>query len=211
MTSSALLLKSNLWVGLFVCLCLWTGCSSPKLARITSTQLNTQATTNYSAEETAPQAAQSKEAIAADAFSVDEPVLTASTESATPADVARNAETTLALSSQHPQLSRKVAKLMDKVQNQPLTDTNEQASPQKQAAEQKFAKKLLAKAEKKFDIMKAKQGNAAQANSTLIGLGALLAIVGLVLVLATSGTAATIGVVSLVVGVVLLVLSLITN
>ncbi len=165
--------------------------------------------TSYLAAD-APQGAQVNQASSYAAAPVEGADLTASSDPVI-AIVDANHAKALSAVSQHPQFSRKVDKLINKAKNQSSAGTVKNTSASTQTSDMKFAKKLLSKAEKKMDIMKAKQGKAAQANATLVGLGALLAIVGHVLVLATSGTAATIGVVALAVGVILLILSLISN
>ncbi len=69
---------------------------------------------------------------------------------------------------------------------------------------------MLAKAEKKFDAKKAQGEKAAQAQTGLVALGALLAVGGLVLALVTSGTAATIGWVALAIGLIVLLISVLS-
>ena len=198
-SSSAISIR---WMGLFGLLCVWTSCSSPKLAQHSSVHKHA-----YLSETTeAPQAAQARpEATIAD----DVELVASSDPTVLPAVSENLAASVNELAIENPKLARKVAKLARKVEKQAATSENvvQQAS----AKDQHAAKQLLAKAEKKFDIMKAKKANAAQANTTLVALGALLAIVGLVLVLATSGTASTIGILALGVGVVLLIISLLTN
>jgi hypothetical protein len=114
------------------------------------------------------------------------------------------------LSAENPKLARKVAKMVKKVEQQATTEA-ENPSQGAITKNENAAKKMLAKAEKKFDIMKAKSANAAQSNTALIGLGALLSVVGLVLLLATSGTGATVGLIALIIGVVLLILGLLSG
>lgn len=198
-SSSAISIR---WMGLFGLLCVWTSCSSPKLAQ--NSTIHNHAYLSETPE--APQAAQAgPEATIAD----DVELVASSDPTMLPAVSENLAASVNELAIENPKLARKVAKLARKVEKQAATSENvvQQAS----AKDQHAAKQLLAKAEKKFDIMKAKKANAAQANTTLVALGALLAIVGLVLVLATSGTASTIGIVALGVGVVLLIISLLTN
>jgi ABC-type transport system involved in cytochrome bd biosynthesis fused ATPase/permease subunit len=125
--------------------------------------------------------------------------------------VARQLDAALTdLSAQNPILARKVAKMVKKVE-QPATTEAVNSSQEAITKNESAARKMLAKAEKKFDIMKAKSANAAQANTALIGLGALLSVVGLVLLLATSGTGATVGLIALIIGVVLLILGLLSG
>jgi uncharacterized membrane protein len=162
-------------------------------------------TTAVAYTDEAPQAAQSSMA------SAEEVELVASSDPTMLPAIAKTIDASLAeLSAENPKLARKMAKIVHKVEKQAAANTDEKSGIAS-AKDKNAAQKLIAKAEKKFDIMKAKQANAAQANATLIGLGALLAIVGLVLVLATSGTASTIGLVALIVGVVLLLVSLFTG
>jgi vancomycin resistance protein YoaR len=198
-SSSAISIR---WMGLFGLLCVWTSCSSPKLAQ--NSTIHSHA---YSAETTeAPQAAQGR----TEATIAEDAELVASSDPTILPAVSENlAASVNEIAIENPKLARKVAKLANKVEKQAAVSKN--GVQQANVKDQHAAKQLLAKAEKKFDIMKAKKANAAQANTTLVALGALLAIVGLVLVLATSGTASTIGIVALGVGVVLLIISLLTN
>jgi hypothetical protein len=209
MKNSVQSVRTCLWAGILALVCLWTGCSAPKLTQVSPAKLQAQ-TTIYSVAD-APQGAQVNQAPAYMAAMEDVQEFTASSEPVISGTAATNSATFISAVPKNSQLSRKAVKLMDKVQKQSSTDVGNATSQVKQTNDIKFAKRLLSKAERKLDITKAKQGKAAQANTTLVGLGALLAIVGLVLVLATSGTAATIGVVALAVGVILLILSLISN
>jgi ABC-type bacteriocin/lantibiotic exporter with double-glycine peptidase domain len=162
-------------------------------------------TTSVAYTDEAPQAAQSSMA------SAEEVELVASNDPTMLPAIAQSVDASLTeLSAENPKLARKMAKIVQKVEKQAAASTDN-TSGIATAKDKNAAQKLIAKAEKKFDIMKAKQANAAQANATLIGLGALLAIVGLVLLLATSGTGATLGLISLIVGVVLLVISLLSR
>jgi hypothetical protein len=85
-----------------------------------------------------------------------------------------------------------------------------QATAADKAGVDKASKSLsgaIDKAAKKFDI---KQAKAAQATGSLVALGALLAVGGLVLMLVTTGTASTIGLVALIVGLVVLLISVLS-
>lgn len=196
------------WVGLFGMLCLWASCSSPRLAQNAS-PANGHAYMAKSDE--APQAAQGKSKVLDPVWDAEHVELVASNDPAMLPAVTKKLDASLSeLAIENPTLARKVSKLVHKAEKQAAASSEKNLQPAS-VKDQNAAQKLIAKAEKKFDIMKAKKADAAQANTALVGLGALLAVVGLVLVLATSGTAATIGLVALIVGVVLLILSLLTN
>jgi hypothetical protein len=194
-------------MGLVAMLCFWTSCSSPKLAQ-TALPLNNHTSAAYTDE--APQAAQARPEATDLQWTAEEVELVASNDPTMLPAVTKQLDASLAdLSAENPKLARKMSKLVHKAEQQAAVNTDN-ASQKATAKDLTAVKKLLSKAEKKFDIKKAKEANAAQANTTLVGLGALLAVVGLVLLLVTSGTAATIGLISLIVGVVLLVISLLS-
>ena len=195
------------WMGVLSMLCLTVSCSSPRLAQTT---LPSDQTTPVALLDEAPQAAQTRPAMTDLPANVEEVELVASTDPSLLPAIAKQVDASLTnLSAENPRLARKVAKIARKAEEQAAASVSnpDQAAI---AKDQNAAQKLLAKATKKFDIMKAKKADAAQANTTLVGLGALLAVVGLVLLLATSGSGPTIGLISLIVGVVLLVISLLS-
>jgi hypothetical protein len=195
------------WMGLLGMCCIWASCSSPKLAQNTLSSNNHM----YMAQaDEAPQAAQTQSVSTNLPESSQEVELMASNDPAMLPAVAEKMDASLkGLAVEKPALARKMSKVVDKLENQASNNADNKPL-QASAKDKKAAGKLLAKAEKKFDILKTKKAEAAQANTTLVALGALLAIVGLVLLLATSGTAATVGLISLVIGVVLLIISLLS-
>jgi Flp pilus assembly protein TadB len=153
------------------------------------------------ASEEAPQAAQGS------AYTQPEPELLASSEATeviTP--VASELDQALKnLSAQRPRMARKVNKAV-----QQASQSGAQASAADKAGVAKATKSLskaMDKAAKKFD---AKQAKAAQATGSLVALGALLAVGGLVLLLATTGAASTIGLIALIAGLVVLLISVLS-
>jgi hypothetical protein len=195
------------WMGFLSMLCLWTSCSSPKLAQHT---LSSNDRVYVAQADEAPQAAQTNSASTNSPGSAKEVELIASNDATMLPAVSEQMDASLTeLAVENPALARKMSKVVHKLEKQ--TSVTSQNQPLHASAKDKnAAQKLMAKAEKKFDIMKANKAKAAQANTTLVALGALLAVVGLVLVLATSGTASTVGLISLVIGVVLLIISLLS-
>jgi hypothetical protein len=195
-------------MGLFSLLCLWTACSSPKLAQ---SSVSTHKTTAVAYQDQAPQAAQSRPQTQDLQQHTQEVELVASNDPTMLPAVTKQLEASLTeLSAENPRLARKMSRMARKVETQ-VSATADNTSGVASAKEKSALQKLMAKAEKKFDITKAKKADAAQANATLVGLGALLAVVGLVLLLATNGTGATVGLILLVIGVVLLVISLLSR
>ncbi len=187
-------------MSLLVFLCLWTGCSSPRHSRTDMAAARSTAEAVAVASEEAPQAAQGNP------YTRPEPGLLASnsTEVITPA--ASELDQALKnLSTERPQMARKINKAVEQA-----SQSGAQASAADKAGVAKATKSLsraIDKAAKKFDI---KQAKAAQATGSLVALGALLAVGGLVLLLATTGTASTIGLVALIVGLVVLLISVLT-
>ncbi|QHT66375.1 hypothetical protein GXP67_06735 [Rhodocytophaga rosea] len=196
------------WMGFLGMLCLWSACSSPRLAHHALSSNNS---ISIAQQDEAPQAAHTNSASTTSLESAQEVELMASNNANLLPAVSEKLDVSLtALSVENPTLARKMTKVVGKLEKQTAVSFQNQPV-QASATNKNAAKKLLAKAEKKFDILKEKKADAAQANTTLVALGALLAIVGLVLVLASSGTAATVGLISLVIGVVLLIISLVSN
>jgi hypothetical protein len=200
--TSSLFKFSIRWMGLFSMLCLWASCSSLKPA---------QNHINMAQADEVPQAAQTKSESTKLLWSAEEVELIASNDPTMLPAVSEKLDASFTeLAVENPKLARKMSKVVHKLEKQVAVNSQDQPL-QASAKNKNAARKLMAKAERKFDILKAQKAEAAQANTTLVALGALLAIVGLVLVLATSGTAATIGLISLVIGVVLLIISLVSN
>jgi hypothetical protein len=195
------------WMGLLSMLCLWASCSSPKLAQHALSSNNPV----YVAQaDEAPQAAQTNSASTNSSEPAEAVELIASNDPTMLPAVSEKLDASLTeLAVENPKLARKMSKVVHKLEKQTAVTSPNQAL-QASAKDKNAAQKLMAKAEKKFDILKAKKAEAAQANTTLVALGALLAVVGLILLLATSGTAATVGLISLVIGVVLLIISLLS-
>ena len=196
------------WMGVLGMLCLWSSCSSPKHTQQAALSAGNPIYMAQAAE--APQAAQTHSHATQPLWSAQEEELVASNDPGMLPAISQKLDASLPeLAVENPKLARKLTKVIGKLEKQPAVASQNPAL-QASAKDKNAAQKLMAKAEKKFDILKAKKANAAQANSTLVALGALLAIVGLVLVLASSGTAATVGLISLVIGVVLLIISLLS-
>jgi Flp pilus assembly protein TadB len=152
------------------------------------------------ASEEAPQAAQGS------AYTQPEPELLASNSTEVITPVASELDQALKnLSAQRPRMARKVNKAV-----QQASQSGAQASAADKAGVAKATKSLskaMDKAAKKFD---AKQAKAAQATGSLVALGALLAVGGLVLLLATTGAASTIGLIALIAGLVVLLISVLS-
>ena len=192
-------------IGLVASLCLWTACSAPRHARLHSTAPDSRAVLAATVDE-APQAAQGNPD-AASAPVAAEPALLASSDQATAVSANPSLDEALkTLSAERPKMARKLG---NAVRQAGVTD-GKAASPNAFTKTKKSLGKVLAKAEKKFDAKKAQSENAAQANTGLVALGALLAVGGLVLALLTSGTAATIGWVALAIGLVVLLISVLS-
>jgi hypothetical protein len=190
-------------MSLVALVCLWTACSAPRHSQVSSTIPSHGDAITAVADE-APQAAQSNSGAAAQ--TAEEPVLLASNEPATVSADGQLDNNLKTLAAERPQLARKLGNAVREAQS-----NNGKAAPQaKMAKAANSLRKVMAKAEKKFDVKKAEGEKAAQANTSLVALGALLAVGGLVLLLVTSGTAQTIGVIALVVGLVLLLISLLS-
>lgn len=190
-------------MSLIAFVCLWTACSTPRHAQVNST-LPTHGDAITAVADGTPQAAQGNPGAPQTA---EEPVLLASTQPVTvaPAD-GQLANSLKTLAAERPQLARKLGNAVKEAQS----NTGKVASRAGMAKAANSLRKAMAKAEKKFDVKKAEGEKAAQANSSLVALGALLAVGGLVLLLVTTGTVQTIGVIALVVGLVLLLVSLLT-
>ena len=192
-------------IGLMASLCLWTACSGPRHAQLRSTTPDTGTAFAANVDE-APQAAQGNPD-AALAPVAAEPALLASSDPATAASADPTLDEALkTLSTERPKLARKLGNAV----RQAGVSDGKAASPNAFAKTKKSLGKVLAKAEKKFDAKKAQGEKAAQANTGLVALGALLAVGGLVLALLTSGTAATIGWVALAIGLVVLLISVLS-
>jgi len=192
-------------IGLIVSLCLWTACTAPRQAQLRSTTPGPDAALTAVADE-APQAAQGNPD-AGPAQLADEPVLLASNEPATVASANPTLDEALkTLSAERPKMARKLGSAV----RQAGVADGKAASPDALTKAKKSLGKALAKAEKKFDAKKAQGEKAAQAQTGLVALGALLAVGGLVLALVTSGTAATIGWVALAIGLIVLLISVLS-
>lgn len=192
-------------MSLLASLCLWTACSTPRHAQVGST-LPYHGDAITSVADQAPQAAQGNPG--ADLpQTAEEPVLLASSEPAALATANQELDQSLkALAAERPQMARKLGNAVRQAQN----SDGKPAAGTKMAKATKSLRKVLTKAENKFDLKKAEGEKAAQANASLVAVGALLAVGGLVLLLVTSGTASTIGLIALVVGLVVLLVSLLT-
>jgi hypothetical protein len=185
-------------IGLIASLCLWTACSAPRQAQLRSTSPGSEVALTAVADQ-APQAAQGNPGA--------EPALLASNDPATVVSATPTLDEAFkTLSAERPKMVRKLGSA---VQKAGVAD-GKAASPNALNKAKKSLGKALAKAEKRFDAKKAQSENAAQAQTGLVALGALLAVGGLVLALVTSGTAATIGWVLLVVGLVVLLISVLS-
>ncbi len=191
-------LLSMRMIGLIASLCLWTACSAPRQAQLRSTSPGSEVALTAVADQ-APQAAQGNPGA--------EPALLASNDPATVVSATPTLDEAFkTLSAERPKMVRKLGSA---VQKAGVAD-GKAASPNALNKAKKSLGKALAKAEKRFDAKKAQSENAAQAQTGLVALGALLAVGGLVLALVTSGTAATIGWVLLVVGLVVLLISVLS-
>jgi|GEM_PF-3474576 len=192
-------------IGLVASLCLWTACSAPRHAQLRSTAPDSGAALAGTVDE-APQAAQGNpDAVLAPVAA--EPALLASSDPATAVSANPTLDEALkTLSAERPKMARQLG---NAVRQAGVTD-GKVASPNAFTKTKKSLGKVLAKAEKKFDAKKAQGEKAAQANTGLVALGALLAVGGLVLALLTSGTAATIGWVALAIGLIVLLISVLS-
>jgi hypothetical protein len=198
-------LLSMRMIGLVASLCLWTACTAPRQAQLRSTTHTSDAALTAAADE-APQAAQGSPG-ASSAQLAAEPTLLASNEPATVASADPKLDEALkTLSTERPKMARKLG---NAVRQAGVAD-GKAASANALTKAKKSLGKVLAKAEKKFDAKKAQSEKAAQAQTGLVALGALLAVGGLVLALVTSGTAATIGWVLLAIGLVVLLISVLS-
>ncbi|HEX8532180.1 MAG TPA: hypothetical protein VF646_19225 [Cytophagales bacterium] len=191
-------------IGLIAFVCLWTACTAPRQAQLRSASPGPE--TALAAAEEAPQAAQGNPD-AAPAQPADEPALLASNEPATVASANPTLDEALrTLSAEQPKMARKLGSAA----RQANATHGKAASPEALNKVKKSLGKVLAKAEKKFDAKKAQSEKAAQAQTGLVALGALLAVGGLVLALVTSGTAATVGWVLLGIGLIVLLISVLS-
>jgi hypothetical protein len=192
-------------IGLIASLCFWTACTAPRQAYVRPTAPGLDAALTAAADE-APQAAQGNP----DAGSVqlaDEPTLLASNDAATVVSANPTLDEALkTISAERPKMARKLG---NAVQQAGVAD-GKAASANAVTKAKKSLGKVLAKAEKKFDVKKAQSEKAAQAQTGLVALGALLAVGGLVLALVASGTAATIGWVLLAIGLIVLLISVLS-
>ena len=192
-------------IGLIACLCFWTACTAPRQAQVRSTAPGPDAAFTAAADE-APQAAQGNPDAGSSQLAA-EPALLASNDAATVASANPTLDEALkTLSAERPKMARKLG---NAVRQAGVADGK--AAPANALTKaRKSLGKVLAKAEKKFDAKKAQSEKAAQAQTGLVALGALLAVGGLVLALVTSGTAATVGWVLLAIGLVVLLISVLS-
>ena len=198
-------LLSMRMIGLIASLWLWTACTAPRQAQLRATAPGPDAALTATADE-APQAAQGSPDAGA-AQLADEPALLASNEPATAASAHPTLDEALkTLSAERPKMARKLGSAV----RQAGVADGKAASPHALTKASRSLGKVLAKAEKKFDAKKAQSEKAAQAQTGLVALGALLAVGGLVLALVTSGTAATIGWVALAIGLIVLLISVLS-
>jgi hypothetical protein len=192
-------------IGLIASLCLWTACTAPRQAQLRSTAPGPDVALAAAADD-APQAAQGNPG-AGSAQLADEPALLASNHPAMVAPANPTLDEALkTLSAERPKMARKLGSA---VQQAGVAD-EKAASPNALTQAKKSLGKVLAKAEKKFDAKKAQSEKAAQAQTGLVALGALLAVGGLVLALVTSGTASTVGWVALAIGLIVLLISVLS-
>lgn len=192
-------------IGLIASVCLWTACTAPRQAQLRSTVPGPDAALTAVVDE-APQAAQGNPD-AGPAQVAAQPAFLASNDPATVASANPALDEALkTLSAERPKMARKLG---NAVRQTGVTD-GKAVSPNALSNAKKSLGKAMAKAEKKFDAKKAQRENAAQANTGLVALGALLAVGGLVLALLTTGTAATIGWVALAIGLVVLLISVLS-
>ncbi len=186
-------------IGLIASLCFWTACTAPRQAQVRVTAPGPDAALTAVADE-APQAAQGNPDAA-------EPALLASNDAATVATANPTLDEALkTLSAERPKMARKLGNAV----RQAGAADGKAAPANAMTKAKKSLGKVLAKAEKRFDAKKAQSENAAQAQTGLVALGALLAVGGLVLALVTSGTAATVGWVLLAIGLVVLLISVLS-
>ncbi len=198
-------LSSMRMIGLIASVCLWTACTAPRQAQLRYPSPGPETALTAAADE-APQAAQGNPD-AGQAQLAEEPALLASNEPATVASANPTLDEALkTLSAERPKMARKLGSAV----RQAGVAEGKAASPNALTKARKSLGKVLAKAEKKFDAKKAQSEKAAQAQTGLVALGALLAVGGLVLALVTSGTAATIGWVLLAIGLIVLLISVLS-
>lgn len=187
-------------MSLLVFLCLWTACSSPRHAMINNPDAVSPDGAVTATYDEAPQAAQGN------SEALPEPEFLASNGAEAITPVASELDQALKnLSSERPAMARKISKAVEHA-----SQTGARATAADQAGVAKATKSLgkaLDKAAKKFDV---KQAKAAQATGSLVALGALLAVGGLVLMLVTTGAASTIGLVALIAGLVVLLISVLS-
>lgn len=191
-------------IGLIASLCFWTACTAPRQAQVRFTAPGPDAA--LTAADEAPQAAQGNPD-AGPAQLAAEPALLASNDAATVATANPSLDEALkTLSAERPKMARKLG---NAVRQAGVAD-GKAAPAHAMTKAKKSLGKVLAKAEKKFDAKKAQGEKAAQAQTGLVALGALLAVGGLVLALLTTGTAATIGWVALGIGLIVLLISVLS-
>lgn len=187
------------WMAITSLAILGAACSAPKQA-----QRNFRpslVTANQTLPE-APQAAQGKTDETVNF--PEEPVeLVASTDKEMlPAKSADVAAAVRALEAQNPAAARKLAQLESKIRAAESTPANvKKSSPARKFADKVLINKLK-KVKQKFDLKKGEDSKAAKQNQTLVIVGAVLAILGLIFLLIVD---VTVGLIFLIIGLVLLI------